>query len=419
MPTGLKLLLWFLGFITSSRWESLIKLIVMWGLAAAVMCWYLARTVDDERVNGSLNSVGTKQMLRLLVVTMIIMPLILGAGTNFTQLIYAFNLDQNLSGDKVALKGVWPVIMVIAVSLFGTWAYAWRLVVTSLQKSKLKLRDRIDHYLNFNRVLNLGETCLIVGSMALISLVYMGVQVISSKTMKWLILVEMLLFIAALIWMVLWAVRLLREFRLKWIRATIGPKEQVEKYYHVPTNAESYAVMQANHWIWAIPIVANLGLLGWLFWWSSAGHQRTLSHQNDIAKSALIAKQQRQKPKDYTKKWRANPEYRKQIQLARKNGDSDTGGTTIGEVIAHMGKPKGVDYVPGEDNPDVRVVYWPESYGNWAINTVSLYVIMPGKLNDARVYKIDYDIDETTTAEESSEMDSEYAARKHHKKVEQ
>lgn len=387
-------MMWFLGFTNGARWESFIKMIVMWGLAAVITWWYLTRTVDDDAVNGSVNRVGTKKMIQFMLVIMILMPLILGAGTNFSQLIYAFDIDKDLSSDKVMLEGVWPVIAVITASLYGTWAYAWQLVVKSLQRSKLKLRLRIDHYLNFNRVLNLGETCLIVGSMALISLGYMLLQVISSKTIKWILWVEMILFFVALIWMILRAVRLLREFRLKWIKATIGPKERVENYYHVPTNAESFAVMDANRWIWVIPVIANLGLLGWLFWWSSAGHQSQLSHQRNEEELALIAKQQAKKPKDYTKGWQANPDYRHQIKLATKNGDEYSGGTTVGEVIERVGKPKGVDYIPGEDNPDVRVVYWPESYGDTAINSVCLYVIMKGKLNDAQIYKIEYKIDD-------------------------
>mgnify|MGYP003365094561 CR=1 FL=1 len=61
MPIGLKWLLWFLGFTNGTRWESLLKMIVMWVLAMITTWWYLARTVDDEAVNGSLERVGTKK----------------------------------------------------------------------------------------------------------------------------------------------------------------------------------------------------------------------------------------------------------------------------------------------------------------------------------------------------------------------
>jgi len=271
MPIGLKWLLWFLGFTNGTRWESLLKMIVMWVLAMITTWWYLARTVDDEAVNGSLERVGTKKMIQVLLVLMVVMPLMLGAGTNFSQLIYAFDIDKDLSSDKVMLEGTWPVATVITASLYGIWAYAWQLVVKSLQRSKLELRVRIDRYLNFNRVLNVGETCLLIGSMVLIGLAYMVVQFISPKTIKWLLLVEMVLFFVAFIWMILRAVRLLREFRLKWIKATIGPKKRVEDYYHVPTNAESYAVMDANYWMRFIPFVAILPLLGWFLWWLLAG----------------------------------------------------------------------------------------------------------------------------------------------------
>lgn len=267
MPIGLKWLLWFLGFTNGTRWESLLKMIVMWGIAMIIIWWYLARTVDDEAVNGSLDRVGTKKMIQFLLVLMIVVPLILGTGTNFSQLIYVFDSDKDLSSDKVMLEGTWPVAAVITASLYGIWAYAWQLVVKSLQRSKLALHARIDHYLNFNRVLNVGETCLIIGSMVLISLGYMILQLITPKTIKWLLLVEMGLFFGAFIWMILRAVRLLREFRLKWIKATIGPEKRVEAYYHVPTNAESFAVMDANRWMWVIPFVAILPLLGWFLWW--------------------------------------------------------------------------------------------------------------------------------------------------------